>query len=56
MFMRIFEKYSVKVGGGYNHRYNLSDGIVLIFELHFGRSDTTRLNCKVKRTGAEQKA
>jgi len=22
--MRIFEKYSVKVGGGYNHRYNLS--------------------------------
>jgi len=24
--MRIFEKYSVKVGGGYNHRYNLSDG------------------------------
>ena len=27
--MRIFEKYSVKVGGGYNHRYNLSDGILL---------------------------
>lgn len=27
--MRIFEKYSVKVGGGYNHRYNLSDGIIL---------------------------
>lgn len=27
--MRIFEKYSVKVGGGYNHRYNLSDGIML---------------------------
>ena len=26
---RIFEKYSVKVGGGYNHRYNLSDGILL---------------------------
>ena len=27
--MRIFEKYAVKVGGGYNHRYNLSDGILL---------------------------
>ena len=27
--MRIFEKYSVKVGDGYNHRYNLSDGSLL---------------------------
>lgn len=27
--MRIFEKYAVKAGGGYNHRYNLSDGILL---------------------------
>lgn len=27
--MRIFEKYAVKVGGGHNHRYNLSDGILL---------------------------
>lgn len=27
--MRIFEKYAVKVGGGFNHRYNLSDGILL---------------------------
>lgn len=27
--MRIFEKYSVKVGGGHNHRYNLSDGVLL---------------------------
>lgn len=26
---RIFEKYAVKVGGGYNHRYNLSDGVLL---------------------------
>ena len=24
--MRIFEKYAVRTGGGYNHRYNLSDG------------------------------
>lgn len=27
--MRVFEKYAVKIGGGYNHRYNLSDGILL---------------------------
>ena len=27
--MRVFEKYAVKGGGGCNHRYNLSDGILL---------------------------
>ncbi|HIU59090.1 MAG TPA: carboxylating nicotinate-nucleotide diphosphorylase [Candidatus Scatosoma pullistercoris] len=27
--MRVFEKYSVRVGGGNNHRYNLSDGVLL---------------------------
>lgn len=27
--MRIFEKYAVRVGGGSNHRYNLSDGVML---------------------------
>ncbi len=27
--MRFFEKYAVKAGGGNNHRYNLSDGIML---------------------------
>lgn len=27
--MRPFEKYAVRVGGGANHRYNLSDGILL---------------------------
>ena len=27
--MRVFEKYAVKVGGGYNHRYNLSDAVML---------------------------
>lgn len=26
---RIFEKYAVKVGGGSNHRYNLTDGVLL---------------------------
>ena len=33
--MRIFEKYAVRVGGGYNHRYNLSDG-VLVKDNHIG--------------------
>lgn len=33
--MRVFEKYAVKVGGGTNHRYNLSDGI-LIKDNHIG--------------------
>jgi len=27
--MRVFEKYAVRVGGGHNHRYNLSDGVLL---------------------------
>ena len=27
--MRVFEKYAVTVGGGKNHRYNLSDGVML---------------------------
>lgn len=27
--MRVFEKYAVRVGGGYNHRFNLSDGVLL---------------------------
>ncbi len=33
--MRLFEKYAVKVGGGTNHRYNLTDG-VLIKDNHIG--------------------
>ncbi len=27
--MRVFEKYAVRIGGGHNHRYNLSDGVLL---------------------------
>ncbi|NSB16888.1 carboxylating nicotinate-nucleotide diphosphorylase [Clostridium beijerinckii] len=27
--LRILEKYSVKIGGGYNHRFNLSDGVMI---------------------------
>lgn len=33
--MRVFEKYAVTVGGGGNHRYNLSDGI-LVKDNHIG--------------------
>lgn len=39
--MRIFEKYAVKVGGGYNHRFNLSDG-VLIKDNHIGAAGGVR--------------
>lgn len=39
--MRIFEKYSVKVGGGCNHRFNLSDG-VLIKDNHIGASGSIK--------------
>lgn len=38
---RIFEKYAVKVGGGYNHRYNLSDG-VLLKDNHIGAAGGVR--------------
>ena len=37
--MRVFEKYAVKVGGGCNHRYNLSDGI-LLKDNHIGAADS----------------
>ena len=39
--MRIFEKYAVRAGGGYNHRYNLSDG-VLIKDNHIGAAGGVR--------------
>ncbi len=39
--MRVFEKYAVKVGGGYNHRYNLSDGI-LLKDNHIGAAGSVR--------------
>lgn len=38
---RIFEKYAVKVGGGYNHRYNLSDGI-LLKDNHIGAAGSVK--------------
>ena len=39
--MRIFEKYAVRAGGGYNHRYNLSDG-VLIKDNHIGAAGSVK--------------
>ncbi|MBM6840900.1 L-aspartate oxidase [[Clostridium] spiroforme] len=38
---RIFEKYAVRVGGGHNHRYNLSDG-VLLKDNHIGAAGGIR--------------
>lgn len=38
---RIFEKYSVRVGGGNNHRYNLSDG-VLLKDNHIGAAGSVK--------------
>ncbi len=39
--MRIFEKYAVKTGGGNNHRYNLSDG-VLLKDNHIGAAGSVK--------------
>lgn len=46
--MRIFEKYAVRVGGGYNHRYNLSDG-VLLKDNHIGAAGGVREAVRMAR-------
>ena len=46
--MRIFEKYAVKVGGGVNHRYNLSDGI-LLKDNHIGAAGSIAAAVKAAR-------
>ncbi len=46
--MRIFEKYAVKVGGGYNHRFNLSDGI-LLKDNHIGAAGGVREAIKMAK-------
>lgn len=38
---RLFEKYAVRIGGGNNHRYNLSDG-VLLKDNHIGAAGGVR--------------
>lgn len=46
--MRIFEKYAVKVGGGCNHRYNLSDGI-LLKDNHIGAAGSVTAAVRMAR-------
>ncbi len=46
--MRVFEKYAVRCGGGNNHRYNLSDG-VLLKDNHIGAAGGIKK--AVKRAG-----
>ena len=46
--MRVFEKYAVKVGGGCNHRYNLSDGI-LLKDNHIGAAGGVREAVKMAK-------
>ena len=46
--MRIFEKYAARVGGGYNHRYNLSDG-VLLKDNHIGAAGSVKKAVQMAR-------
>ena len=45
---RIFEKYSVRIGGGNNHRYNLSDG-VLLKDNHIGAAGGVKQAVKMAK-------
>lgn len=45
---RIFEKYAVRVGGGCNHRYNLSDG-VLLKDNHIGAAGSIEKAVKMAK-------
>ncbi|MGN0812913.1 MAG: carboxylating nicotinate-nucleotide diphosphorylase [Candidatus Coproplasma sp.] len=49
--MRVFEKYAVRTGGGYNHRYNLSDG-VLLKDNHIGAAGGVRKAVEMARAYA----
>ena len=51
--LRLLEKYAVRKGGGYNHRYNLSDE-VLIKENHF-KSETSLRNIIKKSLKSKKK-
>lgn len=46
--MRPFEKYAVKVGGATNHRYNLSDG-VLLKDNHIGAAGSVSKAIKMAK-------
>ncbi|MCI8957075.1 MAG: carboxylating nicotinate-nucleotide diphosphorylase [Eubacterium sp.] len=45
---RIFEKYAVRVGGGNNHRYNLTDG-VLLKDNHIGAAGGVKQAIKMAK-------
>ena len=49
--MRVFEKYAVRMGGGYNHRYNLSDG-VLLKDNHIGAAGGVKQAVEMARAYA----
>ncbi|TVQ08296.1 MAG: carboxylating nicotinate-nucleotide diphosphorylase [Bacteroidetes bacterium] len=51
--LRVMEKYAVKTGGGYNHRMNLSDGI-LIKDNHIKAAGGITLAVKAARQNAPQ--
>lgn len=46
--MRIFEKYAVRAGGGCNHRFNLSDGI-LLKDNHIGAAGSVEKAVRMAR-------
>ncbi|HBG7214402.1 TPA: carboxylating nicotinate-nucleotide diphosphorylase [Clostridioides difficile] len=46
--LRILDKYSVKVGGGCNHRFNLSDGI-LLKDNHIGAAGSVKKAVELAR-------
>lgn len=48
---RIFEKYAVRIGGGNNHRYNLSDG-VLLKDNHIGAAGGVKKAVEMARAYA----
>ena len=49
---RVFEKYAVRVGGGHNHRYNLSDG-VLLKDNHIGAAGSVAKAVKMAKAYAQ---
>ena len=50
--LRLFEKYAVVVGGGYNHRLNLSDGILIKDNHIITSSSITKAIESVRKAGA----
>ena len=50
--LRLFEKYAVAVGGGYNHRLNLSDGILIKDNHIIAAGSVTKAIESVRKAGA----